>query len=351
MGWRTVSLVAVSTLAQVVLSTTSVFNPNLTNSISNGNGPILYYNGSGPVPPYGLLSPIPEPLPPLRYLHICNSPLTIHSRTEIEDYIFAEILAIVNTFPDNCTKCIGWTEVMHITALMQPPETVTSLLILVCEALDLPLVASSCYEEFSGAGGFGPYLAQLYQKMSQSTGDMQAWCYYTFNVCTAPPVIQINESDWFSPKPDGGTPPQPSGEIINVLHLSDWHLDPRYDIGSEANCTNALCCRPYSLNSDLFTDYANASLPASRFGNLLCDTPADLGISVFTDMPNFVNMSDISFAIFTGDIVSHDPVDQLSRAYVEYEEEITYQTFKAWLGNIVTWIVSNADLACVRHTR
>lgn len=224
---------------------------------------------------------------------------------------------------------------MHIAALTQPPETITNLLILVCEAFKLPLVASSCFEEFSGAGGLGPYFAQLFAKMSQVTGDMQAWCYYQFKVCNSPPVIQINESDWFSPKPEGGVPPKPSGETINVLHLSDWHLDSRYDIGSEANCTEALCCRPFSTNNVLSTDYTNASVLASRFGSLLCDSTADLAISVFTAMPNFVDMSDISFSIFTGDIVSHDPIDQLSRAYVEYEEVVTYQTFRAWLGNIV----------------
>jgi len=183
--------------------------------------------------------------------------------------------------------------------------------------------------------------------MSQTTGDMQAWCYYQFNVCDAPPLIQINESDWFSPKPEGGVAPQPSGETINVLHLSDWHLDPRYDIGSEANCTSALCCRPDSINTVLGTGSSNASVLASRFGSLLCDTPADLALSVFTEMPNFVNMSDISFSIFTGDIVSHDLVDQLSRAYVEYEEVVSFQTFQAWLGNIVTLLLSSTDLAFI----
>ena len=45
-------------------------------------------------------------------------------------------------------------------------------------------------------------------------------------------------------------------------------------------------------------------------------------------------MSDIAFAIFTGDIVSHDNDDQLSRAYIEYEETVTYQTFKAQMGKV-----------------
>ena len=69
MGWRSVSSVALWALVQVVVSQgvlPPALNPQLTNSVSNGNGPILYYNGSGPVPPVGLLSPIPQPLPPLR---------------------------------------------------------------------------------------------------------------------------------------------------------------------------------------------------------------------------------------------------------------------------------------------
>jgi hypothetical protein len=52
-------------------------------------------------------------------------------------------------------------------------------------------------------------------------------------------------------------------------------------------------------------------------------------------MPQFVNMSSIDFTIFTRDIVSHDNDDQPSRAYVEYEEEITFKTFKVQLGDIV----------------
>lgn len=120
---------------------------------------------------------------------------------------------------------------------------------------------------------------------------------------------------------------------LNILHLTDWHLDARYDIGAEADCSQYLCCRPYSM---IDTTGANASVPASRWGYVYCDTPADLGISMFTDMPNFINLSDVTFAIFTGDIVSHDNDDQLSQAYVEYEEKVTYETFKAWLGTIVS---------------
>jgi sphingomyelin phosphodiesterase len=225
---------------------------------------------------------------------------------------------------------------MHIAAITQPLQTITDLLIRACEQFKLSIYAATCEEEYSGIGGTGPYLAQLFAQMSQATGDMQAFCYYNYYVCDEPPVIQINESEWFGPKPSGLVAPPSSGETINVLHLTDWHLDPRYDIGSEANCSEYLCCRPYSTNTALNTDYTNASFPASRFGYLYCDTPADLGVSLFTEMPNFINVSDITFTIFTGDIVTHDNDDQLSQAYVEFEEEICYNTFKAHLGTIVS---------------
>ena len=329
MKWHVVALVVLSTLvlhsAGKTNSTPQALNPQLTNIISNGNGPILYYNGSGPVPPYDMLSPVPAPLPPL-------------DRQQIEDFIYAEIVAIVNSsyaFQDNCTQCIAATELMHFAALTQPVETVTNLLIRACNQFPaIEIFAASCESEYSGIGGEGPYYAQLFASMSQATGDMQAWCFYHYEVCAAPPVILINETQWFTPKPVAAAP-TPSGETINVLHLTDWHIDPRYDIGSEANCSQYLCCRPYSTNTHLETGYTNASVPASRFGYLYCDSPADLALSVFSEMPSFVNMSNIAFSIFTGDIVSHDNDDQLSQAYVEYSEQITYQTFKAHLGNIV----------------
>ena len=329
MKWCTVSFVVLSTLILRTTgktnSTPQALNPQLTNIISNGNGPILYYNGSGPVPSYDTISPDPAPLPPL-------------SRQQIEDLVYGEMVAIVDSsyaFRDNCTQCIATTELIHFAALTQPVETVTNLLIRACKQLSITIFAASCEEEFAGIGNTGPYYAQLFASMSQATGDMQAWCYYNYKVCSAPPVILINETQWFSEKPTGEVAPSPSGQTINVLHLTDWHIDPRYDIGSEANCSQRLCCRPYSSNTHLQTDYTNASVPASRFGYLFCDSPADLALSVFSEMPSFVNMSDITFSIFTGDIVSHDNDDQLSQAYVEYSEQITFQTFKAHLGNIV----------------
>ena len=232
---------------------------------------------------------------------------------------------------------------MHIAAITLPAQSIVNLLIRFCNYFQYSIYAATCEEEYEGIGGTGYYWAQLFASMTAATGDYQAWCYYNWYECDAPPVIEINETEWFSPKPSGLVAPPPSGQTFNVLHLTDWHLDPRYDIGSEANCSQYLCCRPYATNTKLDTTYVNASVPASRWGYLYCDTPPDLGISLFNELPNFVNLSTVEYAIFTGDIVSHDNDDQLSQAYISYEETVTYQTFKAHLGNIVSSSSSSAN--------
>lgn len=279
-------------------STPEALNPQLTDTIGDNGGPTLYYNGSGPVPPYNETSPIPKPFTPT------------NATDQTEDYFYEQITAIIangSIYTTNCSKCEAATNVMHEAAISQPVSVITDLLIRICNLTHFSIYAATCTSEFSGVGGLGPYWAQLFAKMSASTGDYQAWCYYNYNTCEVPPTIEIDESLYFSPKPaQAELVPSPSGQTINVLHLSDWHLDPRYDIGSEANCSQYLCCRPYSTNTALDTGVSNASVPASRFGYLYCDSPPDLALSSFKSMPHFFNISDISFTIFTGDIVSHD---------------------------------------------
>ena len=56
--------------------------------------------------------------------------------------------------------------------------------------------------------------------MSLATGDMQAFCYYEFELCDAPPVVRINEDEWFTPKPANKTAAPPaSGNSLEVLHV------------------------------------------------------------------------------------------------------------------------------------
>ena len=63
------------------------------------------------------------------------------------------------------------------------------------------------------------------------------------------------------------------------------------------------------MYSALETDYNNAFMPTSYFNSLFCDSFADFAISIFSEMLKFVNMSNISFSIFTRNIVSYDSID------------------------------------------
>lgn len=307
-----------------VAGSPEALNPKLTNVI--GEDVItLYYNGTGPVPAYEEKSPIPEAITPL-------TPLAI------EESILKELLSLVETpfYPDLCSKCIAAGQLLQITAISQPVSVFTNILIKACNAVPAfkdTIRSASCEARFSGVANYGPYMAQLFAKMSLTTGDMQHWCSVQFELCEERPPILIDEDFYFDPKPESANiEPEPSGQTINVLHLSDWHLDPRYDIGSEANCSNYLCCRPYSINEELSTDSHNVSIPASRYGSFLCDSPADLALSAFMDMPRLFDMDELTFSIFTGDIVSHDPEDMISNNYVSYEEEVTFKIFKRMLG-------------------
>lgn len=206
-----------SALFSSVSAQSAALNENLTNTIPNLSGPVLYYNGSGPVPSINVTSPEPEPLVSL-------------STAQMTQAVVQEVVAIANGKfeSDSCSKCISSVEVLHIAALSLSQESMTSILIDVCNALDLAALGltnyGTCDQYFASTGGLGNYLAQLLQKMSLATGDMQAFCYYEFTVCDEPPIIEINESDWFPPKPaNKTTAPPPSGSTVPVLHFSDWH--------------------------------------------------------------------------------------------------------------------------------
>jgi len=187
------------------------------NTIPNLGGPILYYNNTGPVPGINITSPLPQPLPSL-------------TSSEVWSAIVQEMVAIGSgkLGNDMCSICTSNLEVLHIASLSLSQDMLTGIMIEVCEILDLKsLVApASCSSYFSGTGGLGPYFAQLLQKMSVSTGDMQAFCYYEFSLCKAPPITAVNENDWFPPKPANKTAAPPSsGKTVNVLHFSDWHSE------------------------------------------------------------------------------------------------------------------------------
>ena len=309
-------------------------NPKLTNLVAS-NKITLHYNGSGPVPSEGQGSPSPIPISPLN----CTS--------LVEDAAVREIIAIYDglSFTEGCSRCIAAFSAMHLLAMTQPVSAVIEILIRVCELVPAfraaPGYATNCRADFGQPGGLGAWYAMMLSQMSMATKDMHSWCAHMAptHPCGPPPAIEVNENEYFSPKPSAGAFASESpGDTFDVLHLSDLHFDPRFDVGAEGNCSQYGCCRPYSANLNLGTFRENASIPASRFGDYQCDSPPDLVLSAFESMSDFLDVSKMGFTIFTGDIVSHDRDKSLSRAYVAYEEETTYSIFAKFLHNMPVYV-------------
>jgi hypothetical protein len=111
--------------------------------------------------------------------------------------------------------------------------------------------------------------------------------------------------------------------------MSDFHLDPRYSVGAEGNCSSGLC---YRANNPYPTGEILQSAPL--YGALKCDTPYDLGLAALQAVASLTGTNTkypLAWTVYTGDLVSHDLQSELSRAYVEYTETSMYGMFKQYL--------------------
>ncbi|KIM47617.1 hypothetical protein M413DRAFT_205073 [Hebeloma cylindrosporum] len=231
---------------------------------------------------------------------------------------------------DTCGRCQAILEVAKFVSLSTPSNG-PAFFIQFCNTFKLSSNCNVAYGQFSGIGSV---LTQVVANADVGGYDGQALCQNFFSMCPAPPTLPLDLSSWFSkPKPNPlPAPTKCSGNRLNVLHLSDLHLDPRYLTGAEANCTSGLCCRKNNTN----TQSPNIVLsPAPRYGAYRCDTPLSLALAALQAIPALTGTKDNGFAwtIYTGDLVSHDPDNQLSRDYVEYTETIVFDLFKKMLGS------------------
>lgn len=131
----------------------------------------------------------------------------------------------------SCSQCTSTFQLLHEAALALSPSDIADLLIALCqEGYSLfNKNNENCRNLYGGSASDGPYMAKLFYTLNNKTQDMLALCTYKFGVdCAPPPVVQIDESQWFSPKPNSqNTNPIPSGQTTNIVHMSDFHLDSR----------------------------------------------------------------------------------------------------------------------------
>ncbi|EAT84103.1 hypothetical protein SNOG_08935 [Parastagonospora nodorum SN15] len=88
------------------------------------------------------------------------------------------------------------------------------------------------------------------------------------------------------------------------------------------------------------------SLPANPYGNYKCDSPYDLGLAALQAVGPLTGTSESSplgWTVYTGDLVSHDSQNELSRLYVEYAEASVYGIFKKYITGPVFAALGNHD--------
>ncbi|KAA1108823.1 hypothetical protein PGT21_026556 [Puccinia graminis f. sp. tritici] len=179
-------------------------------------------------------------------------------------------------------------------------------------------------------GAQAPILAHSLRSMSLGGPASVLFCAKTFGLCDDPPVrdwsdmplpppslshllttnltLQKEQPSLRSPPAHPRLPPRSSSptsstntkrEPLQVIHISDLHIDREYTIGADAKCARNLCCR-LNQPSDLFN---KTQIPAGPYGHHNCDSPESLYISMLRALRN--HAPNASFAMHTGDMVDH----------------------------------------------
>nr|XP_023023027.1 sphingomyelin phosphodiesterase-like [Leptinotarsa decemlineata] len=114
---------------------------------------------------------------------------------------------------------------------------------------------------------------------------------------------------------------KPGLPIFKVLHISDTHLDPEYEVGTPANCEEPLCCRNYSTPSAKET-----TILSGRWGSYdKCDAPRNLIENMLKNIA--LQHWDIDYIIWTGDLPPHDIWNQTKEGNLEIIKETVQQMF------------------------
>ena len=259
----------------------------------------------------------------------------------------ANITSIItgNTNASNCSKCTAALQVAKGVAQVTP-ESVPDMLVTLCEKFKFQS-NTSCVESYA-ATNFGAIWTQVLAFADVGGLDGRYICNdLSATFCPVPTASPLNTTGLFpKPKPKDCHKANPSGKRVKVLHLSDFHLDPRYTLGTEANCSSGLCCRPGGHATGL--TLPQISLPAPLYGQYKCDTPYYLALAALQSIAPLTGTggdreSSFGWTVYTGDLVSHDPQNQLSRAYTEYTEYSVYNMFAKYISGPVFAALGNHD--------
>ncbi|KAL1923878.1 uncharacterized protein VTP21DRAFT_6913 [Calcarisporiella thermophila] len=189
----------------------------------------------------------------------------------------------------SCRACTG-AEVAVATLYKYSPKLLYEILHGVCKV-------QKKFDETTCRGLVdtqGPVLFKVISKFDRNY-DGKLLCAALLDVCPYPETT-AGKMQFPKPKPVDATAPKNSGKTLNVLHLSDWHVDSHYKPGSDAVCDRPTCCRSDSGSNP-------PKRPASIWGDYSCDTPQLLADNM---IDHIVKKDNIDLGFLTGDLVAHD---------------------------------------------
>jgi sphingomyelin phosphodiesterase len=95
--------------------------------------------------------------------------------------------------------------------------------------------------------------------MTIGTRTSELFCLTIFGLCDWPAVADYTVS--MSAKPSSTRPVVSGKTPIQVVHISDIHVDLSYEAGASYDCTKNICCRPYTSADAV----GNNSYPAGEY--------------------------------------------------------------------------------------
>ncbi|KAG6020846.1 hypothetical protein E4U40_005789 [Claviceps sp. LM458 group G5] len=149
-----------------------------------------------------------------------------------------------------------------------------------------------------GVTEHGPLVAEVLRTIQdvEKSAAATLLCNNFLQVC--PPATVGSKIDLPPPPTKLPEPKSSDGEgSYKVIHFSDLHIDPLYEIGAIGECSNPfLCCRTVS---------GHTKSPSGPFGYAKkCDTSYDLEESMYRATKELAG--DANYTIFTGDIVDRE---------------------------------------------
>lgn len=250
-------------------------------------------------------------LPVLSLLPIATTALTIHdvlgqsaaahartTTTARRRDLVSDLLTDIEDLAE-CSACQALLVVLQALAHLGN-DAFTDVIVDICQVLEI-----EDDDVCAGAIGLeGPILAHDLRGMTIPSKTSELFCLTIFGLCQWPAVDNSTMAASFlslSAKPANASRPSPSGQTpLEVVHISDIHVDRNYTTGASYNCTKNICCRAYDADDEPGT----TAYPAGPFGNAACDSPVALEESLYAAVVALV--PDRAFTIFTGDVVEGD---------------------------------------------